>query len=43
MLPLFPEGALCIEIEGVLVGSMTGLLVDFNPEASESYMGKDYG
>lgn len=28
---LFPEGALCIEVEGELAGSMTGLLVDFNP------------
>jgi ribosomal protein S18 acetylase RimI-like enzyme len=29
---LFPEGALCVEIDGRLVGSMTGLLVDFHPE-----------
>lgn len=29
---LFPEGALCVEIEGELVGSMTGLIVDFDPE-----------
>lgn len=28
---LFPEGALCIEVEGILVGSMTGLLVFFDP------------
>ncbi|MDF0725595.1 GNAT family N-acetyltransferase [Cytobacillus sp. S13-E01] len=28
---LFPEGALCVEIDGELAGSMTGLLVDFNP------------
>lgn len=28
---LFPEGALCIEVNGVLAGSMTGLLVDFHP------------
>lgn len=27
---LFPEGALCIEVDGVLAGSMTGLLVDFD-------------
>ncbi|WP_223699929.1 GNAT family N-acetyltransferase [Sutcliffiella deserti] len=27
---LFPEGALCIEIDGIIVGSMTGLLVEFN-------------
>jgi GNAT superfamily N-acetyltransferase len=29
---LFPEGALCIEVQGAIVGSMTGLLVDFAPE-----------
>ncbi|MFC5465735.1 GNAT family N-acetyltransferase [Lederbergia graminis] len=28
---LFPEGALCIEVDGVLAGSMTGLLIDFDP------------
>ncbi|WP_096271923.1 GNAT family N-acetyltransferase [Paucisalibacillus globulus] len=28
---LFPEGALCVEVNGVLAGSMTGLLVDFDP------------
>ncbi|UOE53937.1 GNAT family N-acetyltransferase [Bacillus sp. CMF12] len=28
---LFPEGALCIEVEGVLAGSLTGLIVDFDP------------
>lgn len=28
---LFPEGALCIEVDGEMAGSMTGLLVDFNP------------
>ncbi|MFY0546091.1 GNAT family N-acetyltransferase [Brevibacillus sp. H7] len=28
---LFPEGALCIEVEGQIAGSMTGLLVDFDP------------
>ncbi len=28
---LFPEGALCVEINGELVGSMTGLIVDFDP------------
>lgn len=27
---LFPEGALCIEVEGKLAGSMTALLVDFD-------------
>lgn len=29
---LFPEGALCVEIDNKLVGSITGLLVDFDPE-----------
>ncbi|GAA0324590.1 GNAT family N-acetyltransferase [Bacillus carboniphilus] len=28
---LFPEGALCVEIDGKIVGSMTGLIVDFDP------------
>lgn len=28
---LFPEGALCIEINGEVAGSMTGLLVQFDP------------
>ncbi|MEH7418568.1 GNAT family N-acetyltransferase [Neobacillus drentensis] len=28
---LFPEGALCIEVAGKIAGSMTGLLVDFDP------------
>lgn len=28
---LFSEGALCIEVDGEIVGSMTGLLVDFDP------------
>jgi ribosomal protein S18 acetylase RimI-like enzyme len=28
---LFSEGALCIEVDGKLVGSMTTLLVDFDP------------
>lgn len=27
----FPEGALCIELGGELAGSLTGLIVDFNP------------
>ncbi|MCL6586081.1 MAG: GNAT family N-acetyltransferase [Anoxybacillus sp.] len=27
---LFPEGALCAELDGRIVGSMTGLLVDFD-------------
>lgn len=29
---LFPEGALCVEIDGKLAGSMTGLLVNFDPQ-----------
>jgi ribosomal protein S18 acetylase RimI-like enzyme len=29
---LFPEGAICIEVEGVLAGSMTSLLVSYDPE-----------
>lgn len=29
---LFPEGALCIEIDGKIVGSMTGLIVHYHPE-----------
>ncbi len=32
---LFPEGALCIEIEGKIAGSMTGLLVDFDYDHAE--------
>lgn len=28
---LFPEGALCIEVDGVLSGSITGLRVDYSP------------
>jgi ribosomal protein S18 acetylase RimI-like enzyme len=28
---LFPEGALCIEVNGEIAGSMTGLLVNFDP------------
>jgi ribosomal protein S18 acetylase RimI-like enzyme len=27
----FPEGALCAEVEGKIVGSMTGLLVEYDP------------
>jgi ribosomal protein S18 acetylase RimI-like enzyme len=29
---LFPEGALCIEVNGELAGSLTGLCVDFDPD-----------
>lgn len=32
---LFPEGALCIEVDGRIAGSMTGLLVDFDPSHPE--------
>jgi ribosomal protein S18 acetylase RimI-like enzyme len=28
---LFPEGAMCVEAEGEIAGSMTGLIVDFDP------------
>lgn len=28
---LYPEGAYCVEINGDIVGSITGLLVDFDP------------
>ncbi|WP_438358025.1 GNAT family N-acetyltransferase [Brevibacillus dissolubilis] len=29
---LFPDGALCAEVDGEVVGSMTGLIVNFDPE-----------
>ncbi|WP_096154497.1 MULTISPECIES: GNAT family N-acetyltransferase [Bacillus] len=32
---LFPHGALCIEVEGRLAGSITGLLVNFDPDHAE--------
>ncbi|MDR4946763.1 GNAT family N-acetyltransferase [Neobacillus cucumis] len=32
---LFPQGALCIEVKGEIAGSMTGLLVDFEPNHPE--------
>ncbi|MEH7438133.1 GNAT family N-acetyltransferase [Neobacillus drentensis] len=32
---LFPQGALCIEVNGEIAGSMTGLLVDFDPQYPE--------
>jgi ribosomal protein S18 acetylase RimI-like enzyme len=28
---MFPDGALCIEVEGELAGSLTGLILDFDP------------
>ncbi|GFN29975.1 GNAT family N-acetyltransferase [Paenibacillus xylaniclasticus] len=31
----FPEGALCIEVDGRLAGSMTGLIVQFDPAHPE--------
>lgn len=31
----FPAGALCVEIGGRLAGSMTGLIVDFDPASPE--------
>lgn len=32
---LFPEGALCMEVNGEIVGSMTGLLVNFDPNHAD--------
>lgn len=32
---LFSEGALCIEVDGVLAGSLTGLCVKFDPDHME--------
>lgn len=29
---LFPEGALCVEVDGVLAGSITSLIVNYNPD-----------
>ncbi|MBT2699818.1 GNAT family N-acetyltransferase [Bacillus sp. ISL-40] len=29
---LFPEGALCVEVDGELAGSLTGLTIDFDPD-----------
>lgn len=31
----FPQGALCVELEGKVVASITGLLVDFDPEHAD--------
>ncbi len=28
---IFPEGALCAEIDGTIIGSITGLIVQFDP------------
>lgn len=33
----FPDGALCIEIEGEMAGSMTGLIVDLLPEEQHTW------
>lgn len=32
---LYPEGALCVEVNGEMAGSITGLLVDFDPAHPE--------
>lgn len=32
---LFPQGAICVEVDGVLAGSMTALLVSFDPTHPE--------
>ncbi|MCX8002101.1 MAG: GNAT family N-acetyltransferase [Anoxybacillus mongoliensis] len=32
---LFPEGALCVEVDGEVVGSMTGLIVNFHPSDTD--------
>lgn len=32
---LFPQGALCVEIDGKPVASITGLLVDYDPEHAD--------
>ncbi|MGD6965844.1 GNAT family N-acetyltransferase [Rossellomorea vietnamensis] len=31
-LALFPEGALCIEVEGEIAGSITGMITNFDPQ-----------
>lgn len=31
----FPQGALCVEIEGEMAGSITGLMIDFDPKHPE--------
>ncbi|MCD4838922.1 MULTISPECIES: GNAT family N-acetyltransferase [Neobacillus] len=42
---LFPEGALCVEINGELAGSLTGLCVDFDPNDAAHTWGEitDHG
>lgn len=42
---LFPEGALCIEIDGKVVSSLTGVCVHFDPEHPEHTWAEatDYG
>lgn len=42
---LFPEGAICVEIDGVLAGSMTALIVSFDPSHPEHSWGEvtDHG
>ncbi|WP_312108452.1 GNAT family N-acetyltransferase [Brevibacillus reuszeri] len=37
---LFPEGAICVEIDGVLAGSMTALIVSFDPAHPEHSWGE---
>jgi hypothetical protein len=32
---LFPQGALCNEVDGEIAGSMTGLLVEIDPQHPE--------
>lgn len=31
-LELFPEGALCIEVEGEIAGSITGMIINYDPQ-----------
>lgn len=31
----FPEGALCVEVDGKMAGSITGLMIDFDPGQPE--------
>ncbi|MBE1441897.1 GNAT family N-acetyltransferase [Paenibacillus sp. OAS669] len=32
---LFPQGALCVELEGKIAASITGLMIDFDPNHAE--------